>query len=60
MECNSGPFSGCQPAGAGPGPGVPDADFIIYVSAVGGNLCGPNSGTVAYAQACDLEQLLDR
>lgn len=60
IECNNGPFSGCVRTGVEDGPGVPDADYVLYVSAVDRTPCGPNSAAIAFAQACEMEQMLDR
>ena len=42
------------------GPGVSDADMIMYVAAFPDSPCGPESTTIAYAGACLLEDDLDR
>lgn len=58
-ECFGGPFSGCVTNGDD-GPGIPDADFVLYVSAANTSPCGVSSSTIAFALACELEQALDR
>ena len=41
------------------GEGIPDADFVFYISAVETQRC-KKGFTVAYAAHCQQEQLLDR
>lgn len=45
--------------GSTPGPGIPDFDFIFYVSAMQTERCN-KSLTVAYAAHCQQESALDR
>ena len=43
------------------GSGVPDADIIIYVgTSLAGGTCSPDSGVIAFASSCQLENTLDR
>ena len=57
VECNgSADTCGTRP-GTIDGPGVPDADLIIYVAA---DCTGRPNGVVAFAGACQLESELDR
>lgn len=60
MQCN-GDLSGsdCETVGVD-GPGVGDADFVLYVSASNDSPCGPTSSVLAFAGACQLEATLDR
>ena len=57
VECN-GDFSACAPSGGENGAGVPNADFVLYVSAIDDPACTNN--VLAFAGACELEQTLDR
>ncbi len=59
VECNGNFFSCGTKLGTEDGLGVADTDLIIYVSAV----CTANNsnpGTLAFASACELENVLDR
>ena len=58
-ECDGGPFSNCDTVGSD-GPGIPNADFVLYVSALNIAPCGDTSSTIAFAATCELEQVLDR
>ena len=58
IECNGDP-SNCVEV-IPDGPGVPNADMIMYVAAALEDPCGPTSGTIAFAGACYLEDELDR
>lgn len=49
----------CGSAGLTHGPGVKDADFLLYVSALTTERCGQED-IVAYAAYCQLEAELDR
>ncbi|XP_059822338.1 leishmanolysin-like peptidase isoform X2 [Hypanus sabinus] len=49
----------CGSAGLTDGPGVKDADFLLYVSALTTERCGQED-IVAYAAYCQLEAELDR
>uniref|UniRef100_A0AC34GP65 Leishmanolysin-like peptidase n=1 Tax=Panagrolaimus sp. ES5 TaxID=591445 RepID=A0AC34GP65_9BILA len=49
----------CTSTGPTDGPGVTDADFVLYVSAVNSNRC-KNEDTIAYAAHCQQEADLDR
>ena len=43
------------------GVGIANADFVLYVTAhnnIGG--CAPGSTVIAFAAACEMEQVLDR
>ena len=60
IECNEQPLANCFVTNPGDGPGIADADFVLYVTALNGNGCGPNSGVIAFAAACEMEQVLDR
>ncbi|MFH4975951.1 hypothetical protein AB6A40_002660 [Gnathostoma spinigerum] len=51
--------SSCISSGIGDGPGVADADFILYVSAVASERC-KSVETVAYAAHCQQEAEFDR
>ena len=59
-QCLGGALDTCFQTGVGDGPGVPDADFVLYVSALEIFSCGPTSGTIAFAATCEMEQTLDR
>ena len=59
IQCNGGPFSSCTAVGSG-GAGVPNTDFVLYVSALNINPCGAGSSTIAFAASCEMEQVLDR
>ena len=59
VECNIGSVSNCTTRpGSVDGPGVPDTDLIIYVSA--SDCSSFASSVVAFAGACQLESELDR
>ncbi len=59
VECNNGSVSNCTTRpGSVDGPGVPDTDLIIYVSAFDCSSFG--SSVVAFASACQMESELDR
>ncbi len=59
VECNNGNVSNCTTRpGSVDGPGVPDTDLIIYVSAFDCSLRFP--GALAFASACQMESVLDR
>ncbi|KAE9549719.1 hypothetical protein FO519_007071 [Halicephalobus sp. NKZ332] len=49
----------CMSSGPSDGPGVHDADFLLYVSAVDSNRC-KNEDTIAYAAHCQQEADFDR
>nr|XP_032818412.1 leishmanolysin-like peptidase isoform X1 [Petromyzon marinus] len=49
----------CGSIGPAGGPGEPDADYVLYVSALGTDRC-QQEGVVAYAAYCQLEAQLDR
>ena len=49
----------CGPTGPPDGPGVEDADFVLYVSGLTTERCGQEN-IVAYAAYCQLEAELDR
>lgn len=38
------------------GPGVPNSDIVLYVTAVEIDGCGPSSATVAFASSCTMDQ----
>ena len=56
IECN-GDASNCMVI-TPDGPGVSNADMIMYVSAFPDPPCG--TGTIAFAGACSIENTLDR
>lgn len=49
----------CIFSGPADGPGVPNSDFLLYVSAVSSQRC-KNADTMAYAAHCQQESHLDR
>lgn len=56
--CNASGM-GCSPGDIETSPGIKDADFVFYVSALKTERC--NKGlTVAYAAHCQQESALDR
>ncbi|VDN02329.1 unnamed protein product [Thelazia callipaeda] len=57
--CTSSYFENCGNMGPPDGIGVPDTDFLLYVSAVLSDRC-KNVDTVAYAAHCQQEADLDR
>lgn len=59
IECNDNELDNCTTIGED-GPGVADADFIVYVTVLDEAPCGPDSSTLAFAGACEMEQVLDR
>ena len=59
-ECN-GDFNTCTTTGPGDGAGVANADFVLYVSAQTlAGVCDSTSSVIAFAGACEMEQVLDR
>eukprot|EP00079_Xenopus_tropicalis_P039030 XP_017952801.1 PREDICTED: leishmanolysin-like peptidase [Xenopus tropicalis] len=49
----------CGPSGPPDGPGIPDTDFVLYVSAMTTERCSQEN-IVAYAAYCQLEAEMDR
>lgn len=62
VQCN-GMNPQCETIGTD-GPGVREADYVLYVSAVTTATCASSGGdsisTIAFASACQLEATLDR
>ena len=63
-QCNGGALqSSCVQTGTN-GTGVPNADYIFYVSAVSTSVCGTGTSntptTIAFATYCQTESSLDR
>ena len=46
--------------GPGDGPGIPNADFVLYVSTLEVSPCISGSRIIAFAGACEMEQILNR
>ena len=62
VQCNGGGSGNCVMDGTTDGPGVSNADFILYVSARDSECPSSNGGptTLAFAGACQMESNLDR
>lgn len=61
VECNGAAETCATRPGSVDGNGNPDTDLVIYVStSLGGGICAPGSGVIAFAGACQLESVLDR
>ena len=61
--CQNASINDCNSTGSD-GAGVPNADFVLYVSANGSGACMSDGGTggqtIAFATHCQQEAALDR
>ena len=58
-QCNGNVPPNCEIIGTD-GAGVANADIVLYISTSNDAPCGPTSGVLAFASACQLEATLDR